>query len=39
MPELERLMLHELAERAEIVREAYAEFDYKTRGRDALRRS
>jgi isoleucyl-tRNA synthetase len=30
MPELERLMLHELAEQAEIVRQAYAEFDYKT---------
>ncbi|WP_024507610.1 isoleucine--tRNA ligase [Bradyrhizobium sp. ARR65] len=30
MPELERLMLHELAEQAEIVRKAYAEFDYKT---------
>ena len=30
MPELERLMLHELAERAMIVRQAYAEFDYKT---------
>ncbi|WJR79583.1 isoleucine--tRNA ligase [Bradyrhizobium sp. NP1] len=30
MPELERLMLHELAEQAAIVRRAYAEFDYKT---------
>ena len=30
MPELERLMLHELAEQAKIVREAYAAFDYKT---------
>jgi isoleucyl-tRNA synthetase len=30
MPELERLMLHELAKRATIVRQAYAEFDYKT---------
>jgi isoleucyl-tRNA synthetase len=30
MPELERLMLHELAKRATIVRPAYAEFDYKT---------
>ena len=30
MPELERLMLHELAKRAVIVRQAYAEFDYKT---------
>ena len=30
MPELERLMLHELAKRATIVRNAYAEFDYKT---------
>ena len=30
MPELERLMLHELAKRAAIVRQAYAEFDYKT---------
>jgi isoleucyl-tRNA synthetase len=30
MPELERLMLHELAEQAAIVRKAYAEFDYKT---------
>ena len=30
MPELERLMLHHLAEQAAIVRQAYAEFDYKT---------
>ena len=30
MPELERLMLHELAAQAAIVRKAYAEFDYKT---------
>ncbi|MFL6791179.1 MAG: isoleucine--tRNA ligase, partial [Bradyrhizobium sp.] len=30
MPELERLMLHELARQAAIVRKAYAEFDYKT---------
>ena len=30
MPELERLMLHELAGRAEIVRKAYVEYDYKT---------
>jgi isoleucyl-tRNA synthetase len=30
MPELERLMLHELARRANTVRQAYAEFDYKT---------
>jgi isoleucyl-tRNA synthetase len=30
MPELERLMLHELAQRAKTVRQAYAEFDYKT---------
>jgi len=30
MPELERLMLHELAKRATIVRQAYTEFDYKT---------
>jgi isoleucyl-tRNA synthetase len=30
MPELERLMLHQLAEQAEIVRTAYAAFDYKT---------
>ena len=29
MPELERLMLHRLAELDGIVREAYAEFDYK----------
>jgi len=30
MPELERLMLHQLTEQAAIVRRAYAEFDYKT---------
>ena len=30
MPELERLMLHELAEQAEVIRTAYAAFDYKT---------
>ncbi|MGB6957767.1 MAG: class I tRNA ligase family protein, partial [Bradyrhizobium sp.] len=30
MPELERLTLHELAGRATIVSQAYAEFDYKT---------
>jgi isoleucyl-tRNA synthetase len=30
MPELERLMLHQLADQAAIVRKAYAEFDYKT---------
>jgi isoleucyl-tRNA synthetase len=30
MPALERLMLHQLAEQAAIVRKAYAEFDYKT---------
>jgi len=30
MPELERLMLHQLAGQAAIVRNAYAEFDYKT---------
>jgi isoleucyl-tRNA synthetase len=30
MPELERLMLHQLGEQAAIVRQAYAEFDYKT---------
>lgn len=30
MPELERLMLHQLAEQSAIVRAAYAEFDYKT---------
>jgi isoleucyl-tRNA synthetase len=30
MPELERLMLHQLSQQAEIVRRAYAEFDYKT---------
>jgi isoleucyl-tRNA synthetase len=29
MPELERLMLHRLAELAELVRQAYADFDYK----------
>jgi isoleucyl-tRNA synthetase len=29
MPELERLMLHRLAELDELVRRAYAEFDYK----------
>jgi isoleucyl-tRNA synthetase len=29
MPELERLMLHRLAEVDQIVREAYADFDYK----------
>jgi isoleucyl-tRNA synthetase len=29
MPELERLMLHRLAELDELVRKAYAEFDYK----------
>jgi isoleucyl-tRNA synthetase len=29
MPELERLMLHRLAELDEIVRKAYADFDYK----------
>lgn len=29
LPELERLMLHRLAELDEVVREAYAEFDYK----------
>jgi isoleucyl-tRNA synthetase len=29
MPELERLMLHQLGEQAAIVRKAYAEFDYK----------
>jgi len=29
MPELERLMLHRLAELDEVVRKAYAEFDYK----------
>jgi isoleucyl-tRNA synthetase len=30
MPELERLMLHQLAGQDAIVRQAYAEFDYKT---------
>ena len=30
MPELERLMLHRLAEVDAVVREAYANFDYKT---------
>jgi isoleucyl-tRNA synthetase len=30
MPELERLMLHQLAEQAQIVGQAYSEFDYKT---------
>jgi isoleucyl-tRNA synthetase len=30
MPELERLMLHELAVQAGIVRKAYVEYDYKT---------
>ena len=30
MPELERLMLHQLAGQAAIVRQAYAVFDYKT---------
>jgi isoleucyl-tRNA synthetase len=30
MPELERLMLHQLAQQGAIVRTAYAEFDYKT---------
>ena len=30
MPELERLMLHQLGGQAAIVRQAYAEFDYKT---------
>ncbi|MBC9883559.1 isoleucine--tRNA ligase [Bradyrhizobium sp. INPA01-394B] len=30
MPELERLMLHELAGHAETIRKAYAAFDYKT---------
>ncbi|UWU78047.1 isoleucine--tRNA ligase [Bradyrhizobium huanghuaihaiense] len=30
MPELERLMLHELAKRAAVIRAAYAVFDYKT---------
>jgi isoleucyl-tRNA synthetase len=30
MPELERLMLHQLAEQAATARKAYTEFDYKT---------
>jgi len=30
MPELERLMLHQLAEQARTVRQAYTEYDYKT---------
>jgi isoleucyl-tRNA synthetase len=30
MPELERLMLHQLAEQAVVVRKSYTEFDYKT---------
>ncbi|MBR1130518.1 isoleucine--tRNA ligase [Bradyrhizobium iriomotense] len=30
MPELERLMLHELAKRATVIRSAYTVFDYKT---------
>ncbi|MBR0786586.1 isoleucine--tRNA ligase [Bradyrhizobium iriomotense] len=30
MPELERLMLHELAKRAAVIRSAYTVFDYKT---------
>ena len=30
MPELERLMLHQLSEQAEVIRRAYAAFDYKT---------
>ena len=30
MPELERYMLHELALRAGVIRNAYQEFDYKT---------
>jgi isoleucyl-tRNA synthetase len=29
MPELERLMLHRLAELDAVVRQAYVEFDYK----------
>ena len=29
MPELERLMLHRLVELDEVVRKAYADFDYK----------
>ncbi len=36
MPELERLMLHALAEQAKIVRQAYTEFDYKTVVADPL---
>ena len=30
MPELERLMLHQLAEQSAVIRKAYADFDYKT---------
>ncbi|NPU67374.1 isoleucine--tRNA ligase [Bradyrhizobium sp. 83012] len=30
MPELERLMLHQLSQQAEVIRRAYAAFDYKT---------
>jgi isoleucyl-tRNA synthetase len=30
MPELERLMLHQLAAQSEVVHKAYADFDYKT---------
>ena len=30
MPELERLMLHQLSQQSEIVRRAYVDFDYKT---------
>jgi isoleucyl-tRNA synthetase len=30
MPELERLMLHQLSQQAEIISRAYADFDYKT---------
>ncbi|MGJ4930689.1 isoleucine--tRNA ligase [Bradyrhizobium sp. HKCCYLS2038] len=30
MPELERLMLHKLSQQAEVIRRAYATFDYKT---------
>jgi isoleucyl-tRNA synthetase len=30
MPELERLMLHQLAGQSAVIREAYANFDYKT---------
>ncbi len=37
MPELERLMLHELALRAELVRKAYETFDLQERGRNAVR--